>query len=311
MKQSDFEKQFHWLYGLREYFQHIDKQDRYEELFKAVYQGNWYRKRDLMLEFTRKEDANALHVKSWMNILIHEHLDDVVIKPQLMATMIRHLMKEDPLMCSIVSFISYFASDDDDAAFVPDLNDFLSRGQVRSKLWMMAELKNILEDDYIGNIVVIGGWYNFLAHFFFNDFTVNKIYSIDVDERVVEPSKRLYPHQVEQGSFLPLVHNINDLEWSGKTLRRFDMNDRRYYDIDTFNCVVNTSCEHMDNTWFERLPEGTFVVLQTNDYFSNPQHSNCCKDLADAVAKYPMTHVMYQGELDTHLYNRFMVIGVK
>ena len=77
------------------------------------------------------------------------------------------------------------------------------------------------------------------------------------------------------------------------------------------NMVVNTSCEHMDNTWFENLPIGTFVVLQTNDYFENVQHSNCCKDLNDAMTKYPMQSVMYQGELDTQLYNRFMLIGIK
>ena len=75
--------------------------------------------------------------------------------------------------------------------------------------------------------------------------------------------------------------------------------------------VVNTSCEHMNNTWYENLPEGTFVALQTNNYFENPQHSNCCNDINDAKSKYPMQSVMYEGELDTQLYNRFMLIGIK
>ena len=75
--------------------------------------------------------------------------------------------------------------------------------------------------------------------------------------------------------------------------------------------VINTSCEHMDNTWYENLPAGTFVVLHQNDYFENEQHSNCCKDLEEVKSKYPMQNIFYQGELDTHLYNRFILIGIK
>jgi hypothetical protein len=77
------------------------------------------------------------------------------------------------------------------------------------------------------------------------------------------------------------------------------------------HCVINTSCEHMDNTWFENLPTGTFVVLHQNDYFDNPQHVNCCKDIEDVKRKYPMQEIYYEGSLDTFLYNRFMLIGVK
>jgi hypothetical protein len=315
MIQSEFETQYHWLYGLREYFQHIGKGERYEELFKAIYQGNWYRKRDLLVELLNsKNDTDQKHIKSWMNVLLHEHLEDVELKPQMMATMIRHFMgPDDHMMGGIVSFISYFGDGPGKHLFrvPPDLNDFLSRGQVRSKLWMVNELKNILEDDKLGNVVMIGGWYNFLAHFLFNQFAVNKLYSIDIDERVADPSKRMYPYQVKKGQFVPLTYDINDLDWQHKTLRRYDRSQQRHVSIDSFECVINTSCEHMDNAWFENLPQGTFVVLQTNDYFSNTQHVNCCQDLENTIEKYPMTHLMYQGELDTHLYKRFMLIGVK
>jgi len=59
------------------------------------------------------------------------------------------------------------------------------------------------------------------------------------------------------------------------------------------------------------LPEGTVVVLHTNDYFDNPQHENCAMDLQQTVDRYKMSKVLYAGELDTEMYNRFMVIGVK
>ena len=67
----------------------------------------------------------------------------------------------------------------------------------------------------------------------------------------------------------------------------------------------------MYNTWYENLPEGTFVILHQNDYFNNEQHVNCCKDLQAVKDKYLMQNIFYEGELDTHLYNRFMLIGIK
>jgi hypothetical protein len=75
--------------------------------------------------------------------------------------------------------------------------------------------------------------------------------------------------------------------------------------------IINTSCEHMNEDWYNNIPTGTVVCLQTNDYFENEQHSNCCRDLADAIDKYPMTEIYYSGEIDTQLYNRFMIIGEK
>ena len=56
---------------------------------------------------------------------------------------------------------------------------------------------------------------------------------------------------------------------------------------------------------------GRFNAIQTNDYFGNKQHVNCVGGVNEAKAKYPMTEVLYEGEIDTHLYNRFMLIGIK
>ena len=76
-------------------------------------------------------------------------------------------------------------------------------------------------------------------------------------------------------------------------------------------CVINTSCEHMDNTWFDNLPEGQAVALQTNDYFDNDQHVNCCKGLEEVKNKYKFSTILYEGSLDTVLYERYMLIGIK
>ena len=343
MKQADFQKEYHWLIGLREYFDAIGEGDRYEILFKALYHDNWYRKRDVLTELFGKHDIETeKHLKSWMNLLLHEQLTDIEIKAQLVVTLIRKYMMEDPLLSNTARFINHWSGNEGEGAKVPDLNDFFSKGQVQSKLWMIRELSKVVEGS-LGNVVFYGGWYNFPAHFLFQNFKVGKIYSLDLNEETVEPSKKLCYNETLDNRFVPMATDVNKLQWREKGLWHIDnekrnkqiqewhdANDEKLqqgiiteqdkqtaYDnfgwrhINDFNMVINTSCEHMDNTWYENLPAGTFVVLHQNDYFENEQHSNCCKDLEEVKSKYPMSEIYYEGELDTNLYNRFMLIGIK
>lgn len=340
MKHSDFTSDYHWMNGLDEYFK-INRsekiQQRWSDIYKALYQDNWYRKRDIMIELCGMPDSNPVHVKSWMNLLLKEHLD-VELKPQLVATLLRKYMNEDPLLVSLVQFIHYWSGEKGEAASMPDIGDFLSRGQVKSKIWLIDELKNIGETNY-KNVVFYGGWYNFVAHFLFSNFNIGQILSVDVDQKVIDPSKRLYPAQTASEQFVPIQGDVSQITWEGKTckiidpvkrgemvskwtqenqakIRQFDLDieditkDFGVTSVDT-DLVINTSCEHMDNTWYENLPEGTLVCLHTNDYFDNPQHSNCCEDQDAAAKKYPMNNLMYKGTLDTVLYKRFMLIGRK
>ena len=326
MKLSEFKEQYHWMNGLSEYFDFNGQAGRWENVHKALYHDNWYRKRDVMIDLANMPNSNPAHVKAWMNVLLHEQLDDVEIKPQLVATLFRKYMFEDPFLVNICKFINYWA-DGDKAAEMPDMNDFLSRGQVKSKLWLVSELAKVV-DGPIGNVVFYGGWYNFIAHMLFAQFDVSKIWSLDLDQNVIEPSKRLYPNEVKEERFTPITTDVSKVRWNDKNMLTYsadleakhkeagkllpqDIYDNSFIDRGKVHLVINTSCEHMDNSWYENLPVGTFVLLHQNDYFSNEQHVNCCKDVEDVKKKYPMQSILYEGELDTHLYNRFMLIGIK
>ena len=240
--------------------------------------------------------------RAWINMLLHEHFDDVEVKPQLITSMVASLTG-DKFVERIAKFIDYFVFDNRTETLLPDLGDFLSRGQVKSKLWLVTELAKVLEGS-LGNVVFYGGWYNFNAHFLFDMFEVNKIISIDMNRDVIDPTTKLYEQEADKGKFLAIYGDVNNIEWEDKKIKNSVVKDK-------IHMVINTSCEHMNNKWYENLPEGTFVILHTNDYFDNPQHSNCCKDLEDVKSKYPMQNIFYEGELDTHLYNRFMLIGIK
>jgi len=414
MELSEFHKQYHWLNGLHEYFTFTGKLEEYEIIHKALYHDNWYRKRDILLDLNNMPNSNPQHYRAWINTLLHDKLD-VELKPQLVANLIRKIMREDSFMVNLTRFINYFV-EKEMAAMCPDLGDFLSRGQVKSKIWMVEELEKIV-DGNLGTVVFYGGWYNFVAHFLFEFFDLKKVYSIDWNEDVVDPSKRLYLDEVNAGRFTPMSFDVSELEWKDDTgiwymdwdkrqesiddwmQKQQSKLDARYQEmvdawlekqenlylekrqemiddfmdkkaeeikqgvvdklavidsfsaelktnmfadkesifeeymsslkdsmfkdkeatfenygwrkIDDVNLVINTSCEHMDNTWFEKLPQGQMVLLQTNDYCESEQHSNCCEDLEAVKAKYPMSEILYAGELDTQLYNRFMLIGIK
>jgi len=385
MKQENFQKEFHWFVGLKEYFDAVGEGEKFDVLYKAIFHNNYYRKRDILTEIIVMGQSNPQHVKSWMNLLMHENLEDIEIKPQMVVTLLRKYMKEDPLLVGLAKFIDHWSGDDGQAADMPDINDFLSRGQVKSKIWIMRELSKIV-DGSLGNVVFYGGWYNFIAHFLFQNFEVGDVYSIDLNEDTVEPSRRLYDREYRHSQFHPIAYDVGKIRWDGKKMLYCDFdrreeqvaewmtkqeetyearlkeqgssqadkirtdlfknkedafdnfgwrniihatnkeefidNDKNLQDHEKIelkskfkdaqiNTVINTSCEHMDNTWYENLPMGTFVILHQNDYFENEQHSNCCKDLEEVKSKYPMSEIYYEGELDTNLYNRFMLIGIK
>ena len=315
MKHSEFTDKFHWLNGLSEYYRFTGQEEKFEPIYKALYHNNYYRKRDIIMNFIEdnypdvKQNVPYELRRAWINMLLHEHFDDVEVKPQLITSMVASLTG-DKFVDRIARFIDYFIFNDETETLLPDLGDFLSRGQVKSKLWLVTELAKVVEGP-IGNVVFYGGWYNFNAHFLFDMFDVNKIYSIDMDSNVVDPCNELYRYEKEQEKFKAVTANVNkDVTWQGKKMSVYDKVANKNI-TEQINVVINTSCEHMDNTWFDNLPKDTFVILHQNDYFDNPQHSNCCKDIEDVKSKYPMQNIFYEGELDTHLYNRFMLIGIK
>ena len=53
------------------------------------------------------------------------------------------------------------------------------------------------------------------------------------------------------------------------------------------------------------------ICVQSNDYFSLPEHVNCSKNLSEFAKQTPMSECLYEGVLDLIKYNRFMRIGIR
>lgn len=174
------------------------------------------------------------------------------------------------------------------------LSTVFSKSQILSKLWMAETLSK--HNLSFNNILLIGGW---LTHhsLFFKDLNYKNLYSIDPDTSInplvdiMNPTAFICNNSIEE-----CFNEQRDIVFNGNIINA--------------DLVINTSAEHMDNTWFERLKPGTTVLLQSN---SSPdyQHINYCQDFGVFLKKYPVSKLYFRGETVLPNYKRYMLYGVK
>ena len=180
----------------------------------------------------------------------------------------------------------------------PDLNwgDAMSRGQITSKMWLLEQLQ--LENRVqLGRVVICGGWVGILARLMLDHEVIKTIHveSIDIDQLATLAARDMnYEHHVEF-DFDAYVSDCYEVNYG-------------HYDT-----IINTSCEHFDNFdgWFDRVPSGKIVILQSNNFTEIEDHVDCVEDADELVAKAGLRTVIYSGALPCYGYIRFMVIGVK
>jgi hypothetical protein len=193
--------------------------------------------------------------------------------------------------------------------------DSLSRGQIKSKKWLIDELEKL--DLNLGTVFLCAGWYATLAAMLFESTCkIEKIRSFDVDPTCVDVADTINANNFKNSwrfkAILEDIHKINYSEHSWSSWS--NANNRMSYPIvDIPTTIINTSCEHIEkfSNWFNSIPSGKIVILQTNNYFEIADHINCSSSLEEFATSTPMTEVLYQGELQLPKYNRFMRIGIK
>jgi hypothetical protein len=175
-----------------------------------------------------------------------------------------------------------------------DIANAFNHKQVACKMWARDSLFETCGGRY-RHIWVLGGWYGVLPAMLFNDarFDIAAIDSIDIDPDVAAVAKTLNREAGDR--FRAVTGDMYALD----------------YGSDRPDLVVNTSCEHIADlpAWLAILPQGTNVLLQSNDYFSEPTHINCVASLAAFEAMAALKEVHFSGELPTKNYTRFMLIG--
>jgi hypothetical protein len=177
-----------------------------------------------------------------------------------------------------------------------DLAIALHPVQVRSKLWLLDELKRHC-DLGRSTLVVLGAWYGILP--LLAEWTLasppRRSVCVDIDPAVCAIGERLV------GARHPAV------EYRSADLRTFRADDLEA------PVIVNTSCEHVADLeeWWARVPRGQLVVLQSNDFTACPEHVNCVADVEELARQAPMAERRFAGTLPLGDLRRFMLIGVR
>lgn len=171
--------------------------------------------------------------------------------------------------------------------------DSFWKGQIRSKVWLIKQLRSHIQSGV--SIDIHGGWNGVLASMIFQSSILTKhIRSIDIDPSCEE-----------------IARTVNKLE---ETVGKFSAITADMCDVDiTADVVINTSCEHITQTqyneWLSHIPRDSLILLQSNDY-EIEEHVRIAKTL-DEFKKQSQLDIIWAGELELPLYNRWMIIGKK
>jgi hypothetical protein len=204
----------------------------------------------------------------------------------------------NPFITDILTTVSRFTA--------PDLGAALNKNQIAGKLWLINELYRTA-GGRLGNVYILGGWYGVLAAMLLHDdrFDIAGVVCIDRDEHCKPIAESLNRTHISRSKFRAITADLHQLEYrdmlvSGDSKTRPDL-------------LVNTSCEHLGqfDEWYAKIPPGTLQVLQSNDYYTCAEHTNCIPDLQTFQHQAPMREFLFAGSLKLKKYTRFMLIGYK
>ena len=183
--------------------------------------------------------------------------------------------------------------------------DAFASGQILSKLWLAETLEDVIEYQNIADplrILILGGWYGQL-HLILRirkKLKIEHTTSLDIDPEVQKTAELLNETWVWQSNkFSAITADANEFS----------------YDAEKFDTVINTSVEHIQSRrWFENIPLGTLVVLQSNDMVHD-DHYNTHQSLQDFLDEYKMSEYYYDGvkafSYPGQMFKRYMIIGRK
>lgn len=169
-----------------------------------------------------------------------------------------------------------------------DFGESFRANQIRCKLWLVEELSMI--GTIWGRVLVLGSW--------------NAVLLYELMQRY---------GRVGHWTFIdanPQVHKDRDIyfEVNGmeKNYTSLTMDATEFSDMESYDLVINCSCEHMRD-----IPAvyGPMYALQSNNYTNIPDHINCVNSPRELSEKNNISEVLFGSHLNMGHYKRFMTIG--
>lgn len=182
--------------------------------------------------------------------------------------------------------------------------DAFSSGQISSKIWLCETLESFSYTHPV-NVWILGGWYGLLGFLLLsrNRIPIRKILCIDVDLKALNAARILNENWIWKEKFETLHADANTLTYPSEE------------NVECPNLILNTSCEHFAKMdWFERIPKGSMIGLQSNDMI-HPEHVRNHKSAEDLARDYRMNQILFQGSLKFAYPNfgfeRFQLVGFR
>ncbi|MGX1789806.1 class I SAM-dependent methyltransferase [Bosea sp. NPDC055332] len=180
-----------------------------------------------------------------------------------------------------------------------DLSISFNPKQIASKRWLVETLAEVLPKPD-GPVWVLGAWHGVLGAMLLADerLTIPGVVSLDIDPDCAPVAEILNHRHVASGRFRAVTADMMGLDFERTEGGRPGL-------------VINTSCEHLDDVpgWIAGLPAGLPLLLQSNDYFREPDHRSCVPSLDAFKAQVGLSELWFAGALPTRNYTRFMLIG--
>jgi hypothetical protein len=194
-------------------------------------------------------------------------------------------------------------------------NDSLSQGQLKSKMWLIDELKTL--DLKLGTVFLCAGWYGILATLMFeHDFDIDKVRSFDVDPNAAPIADKFnLPWFSDGWKFKAITEDIHNIDFEEHGWQAWSNSKNRLSKTirEVPNTIINTSCEHIEHfdRWYGSIPSGKLMILQSNNFEDIDEHVNTHPTLDSFTLQTPMNEVLFSGQMDLDKYSRYMRIGYK
>ena len=182
-------------------------------------------------------------------------------------------------------------------------NDAFSVGQLASKIWLLDAVRQLKIEQY-ETWAILGCWVGALVPMLHRTINIDRIYGFDVDPVSIELAEYLNRRYLTGWKFKGVVADINELN-----CRKMEfITDGELISTKPY-AIINTSCEHMTNEWFDTVASDQLIIMQTNNSDEYDDHINTCSSVEEMQERYPLSRTLYAGELQIPVYSRFMQIG--
>ena len=172
-----------------------------------------------------------------------------------------------------------------------ELIDMFHSNQINSIYEILKAADTLRLQGMPTKTLYIGSWMGFKTKLFSEYYGLN-ITEVELDKRCKAVSE---------------IWNSDNKNYDGHIQGDATKLNKEFYE--DFKTVINPSCEHMNDEWYYNIPDGTFMILQSND-FDIPQHTNIVKNIQEMKNKYKMRDI-YSCTLQCTVYQRFTLAGIK